>query len=77
MPNQELYNKAKHIINQYCGIVSWDDLADTNSLWDYIEDNMTDAELKEAAYEAMSDRIAEDDDAQISGITIDELWDIK
>ena len=77
MPNQQLYDKAKQIINQHCGIVSWDDLADTNSLWDYIEDDMTDVELKGAAYKAMSDRVAEDDGAQMHNIAIEELWEKK
>ena len=77
MANQQLYDKAKQIVNQHCGVVSWDDLADTNSLWDYIEDDMTDDQLKDAAYEAFADRVAEDDGAQISGITVDELWEKK
>ena len=73
MSNQQLYNKAKQIAIKNCN-VRWDDLSDTNSLWDYIEDDMTDEQLKDAVWEAMGDRIAEDDSAQITGITIDDVW---
>ena len=77
MPNQQLYDKAKQIINDHCGIISWDDLGDTNSLWDYITDDMTDTELEDAAYEAMSDSIAEDDGVQMAGVTVDDIWEKK
>ena len=73
MANQKLYDKAKRIAVKNCD-VHWDDLSDTNSLWDYIEDDMTDGQLKDAVWEAMGDRIAEDDSAQITGITIDDVW---
>ena len=74
MANQQFFDRAKQIISQHCDLASWDDLADTNSLWDYIEDDMTDDQLKIAAHNAMADRIAEDDSAQITGITIDDVW---
>lgn len=73
MANQQLYDRAKQIAIRGCN-VHWDDLADTNSLWDYIDEGMTDDELKTAVYEAMEDRIAEDDAAQITGITIEDVW---
>lgn len=73
MANQKLYDRAKQIMAKHCEI-NWDDLGDTNSLWNYIEDDMTDEQLKDATWEAMGDRIAEDDSAQITGITIDDVW---
>ncbi len=39
--------------------VSWDDLPDTNSLWDYIEDGMTASQILDLADEAYKDRFRE------------------
>jgi len=77
MSNQQLYNKAKQILAENCPNIDWDDLADTNSLWDYIDEDMSEDNLTNAVYEAISDRITEDDTAQICGITIDDVWGNK
>jgi len=73
MPNQKLYDKAKQLITKHCEI-HWDDLSDTNSLWDYIEEDMSEQDFKDAVYEAMADRIAEDDGAQMAGLGISDIW---
>ena len=77
MRDQLLYHKARQILTENCPNVDWDELGDTNSLWDYIDEDMSDTQLTEAVYEAMTDRIAEDDMAQMCRITIEDVWENK
>ena len=68
------YELAKMIMRKKCDI-DWNDLADTNSLWDYVtDDEMSDEQLESAAYEAMSDRVSEDEISHMARITMEDIW---
>lgn len=58
-------DEAYEIANKYVNSVSsfnitWDELPDTNSLWDYLDEDMTHAEIISAAKEAYKERLSED-----------------
>ncbi|MFW6219426.1 MAG: DUF3008 family protein [bacterium] len=67
---QALYDLAIRIANQYLPL-SWDDLPDINSMWDYIDENggMTLKELASSVKEAVNDRLSED------GMSLDDLME--
>jgi hypothetical protein len=54
-----LYAVAIQLANQIIPVATWDDLPDTNSMWDYIDQNggMTWEVLKEAVKDAVNDRL--------------------
>ena len=61
--NPHTYHTALGMADSFLAAVaalSWDDLGDTNSLWEYIDDNMSDVELRIAAEDAATDRLRED-----------------
>ena len=54
--NFALYNANRYIGNKLGGM-SWDDLGDTNSLWDYIDASMSAEEIAKGAIEAAKERL--------------------
>lgn len=65
---QEAFDLAMKIVNdmntEYV-FIAWDDLPDYNSMWDFIDEGMTFKQIKEAAKEAYSERVKDDDDNEI------------
>lgn len=60
--DQELFNFAMCLVNIYLNRkigLSWDDLPDTNSLWDYIEKGMSPMDIMAAAKDAADERLGE------------------
>lgn len=66
MTDNEFYEEAKTIADDFINKITegsgltWDDLADTNSLWDYIDEKVPLAEQLEQIQDACKDRIAMD-----------------
>lgn len=54
---QHLYDIANKHVNAKS--IAWDDLPDINSLWDWLDEDMTDAQAIEAAKLAYSERFTE------------------
>lgn len=74
MSQRHNYELVQMIIRKKCDI-DWNDLADTNSIWNYVsETEMTDEQLNTAAKDAMSDRLAEDEISHMARITIEDVW---
>lgn len=61
LSEQELYNFALLHANRYIGNrlggMTWDDLGDTNSLWDYIDKGMSTKEVVGGAIDAAKERL--------------------
>jgi len=61
LSEQGLYNFALYHANRYIGNklggMTWDDLGDTNSIWDYIDGVETAKEVANGAIEAAKDRL--------------------
>ena len=57
---QEVYNKLQKTCNELLiktvGM-GWDDLDDTNSCWDYIDESMTNKQITEVAPDVCWDRL--------------------
>jgi len=62
MTEQEAYDAVKKEANVILGTigVSWDDLADTNSIWDWISEDMTVKNIKDTAKDCCWDRLYDD-----------------
>lgn len=70
---EEAYKFGMAYINNSAEI-GWNDLADTNSLWDHLSEDMTEAEVKIAAKEAFFERISEDELVEAVGLNPSDLW---
>lgn len=60
---QKNYDAVKEQCNSILSVIPihWDDLADTNSIWDYISDEpMTDSHITDAAEDACWNRLYDD-----------------
>ena len=59
MTEEEAYDAVKKEANVILGTigVSWDDLADTNSIWDWISEDMTVKNIKDTAKDCCWDRL--------------------
>jgi len=68
----EVYKKVKDECNKILGRIglSWDDLPDTNSIHDWICEDMTDKEIKNIAKDCCWDRLY---DAGMSRDTVTDL----
>ena len=60
---QLVYNKTKGECNRILRQigVSWDDLPDTNSIWDWIDEDMSDDMIKSVAKDCCWDRLVDGD----------------
>ena len=56
---QLVYNKTKGECNRILRQigVSWDDLPDTNSIWDWIDEDMSDSDIQDVAKDCCWDRL--------------------
>ena len=57
---QAIYNKLQKTCNDLLLSrvgMGWDDLADTNSCWDYLDENMTDKQITKTAPDICWDRL--------------------
>ena len=68
LAGEALYTIAIQLAGQFAPF-GWDDLPDTNSMWDYIDENggMTFDQLKSAVKEAVNDRLSEE------GFSLDDM----
>jgi len=76
LKGQALYDVALKFANKMIGYVDWDDLGDTNSLWDYIDENggMTYNDLINSVKDAVDDRLRAD---RFDGIFYEAKRNIK
>ena len=56
---QVVYNKTKGECNRILRQIgaSWDDLPDTNSIWDWIDEDMSDSDIQDVAKDCCWDRL--------------------
>ena len=57
---QKVYNKLHKTCNELLiktAGIGWDDLADTNSCWDYVDESMTDEQITNIAPDVCWDRL--------------------
>ena len=56
---QQVYNKVKAECEKILSSLGlyWDDLPDTNSIWDWIDEEMTDSDIKAVAKDCCWDRL--------------------
>ena len=56
---QLVYNKTKGECNRILRQIgaSWDDLPDTNSIWDWIDEDMSDSDIQNVAKDCCWDRL--------------------
>ena len=59
MTEQEAYNKVKKEADNILSAagLSWDDLPDTNSIWDCIDEDMSDKHIEDIAKDCCWDRL--------------------
>jgi len=62
MTEQQAYDKVKTEANKILGGIgiSWDDLADTNSIWDWVCEDMSEKNIKDTAKDVCWDRLEND-----------------
>jgi|ETNmetMinimDraft_18_1059904.scaffolds.fasta_scaffold03890_3 hypothetical protein len=62
MNEQEAYNKVKKEANNILGGIGlhWDDLADSVSIWDWVDDGMSDKNVKSTAKDVCWDKLTND-----------------
>lgn len=75
MAKPSTYDRAKRIADGILfGIdMGWDELPDSNSLHDYVDDNMSEEQLISAVKDACFDRLIEAWDAEL-GITTAQFY---
>lgn len=64
LDTKSLYNAAEILANIFLNKkigMDWDDLGDTNSLWDYIHEGMSGEEFVQSVKEAVQDRLEAED----------------
>lgn len=59
MTEQEAYKKVKAKCNEILSTIgiSWDTLPDTNSIWDWISEDMTEKDIENTAKDCCWDRL--------------------